>query len=240
MTHQFGGWLRASAVVVFVSLLGACGGKDSPSGPNLGSCQAAVNLFPTPVSNASSLFPSVDDSYLFVAFHSSFHFSFFGATYDGVYLNSNGGMTFGGGDGNYDVAASEVSLPGIAIFWGDLDASEYSGATRANQMKYQACAQGFVVTYNQFQDNDEETWNNTATVTLSANGKITVQYGTVGSQDILVGVWNGTHANDKHLAFSTTVSSYSTNGTGSILFDDWGPGPTQSGQLNNVTLTYNP
>jgi len=240
MKHQFGGWLRASAVGALVSLLGACGGKDSPSGPNLGACLAAVNLFPTPVSDASSAFPDVDDSYLFVSFRPSFSFSFYGTTYSSVYLNSNGGMTFGGGDGNYDVAASEVSLPGIAVFWGDLDAGEYGGATRANQMKYQACAAGFVVTYAQLQDNDTDTWNNTATVTLAANGKITVQYGAVLSQDILVGVWNGTHADDKHLAFTTTINNYSTNGTGSILFDDWGPGPTQSGQLNNATVTYNP
>jgi hypothetical protein len=226
-------------LAALVGVLAACGGNDS-AGPDLGACQAAVNLFPTPVSDLTSPFSDVDDDYVYVAFASGFTFSFFGTSYGGVYLNSNGGMTFGGGDANYDVAASEVSQPGIAVFWGDLDAGEYGGASRANQMKYTACAQGFFVTYNQLQDNDEETWNNTATVTLAANGKITVNYGNVLSQDILVGVWNGTHANDKYLPFTTNVMSYSTNGTGSILFDDWGPGPTQSGQLNNVTVTYNP
>ena len=240
MKSQLGGRLQASVVAVLVSLLAACGGKDSPSGPDLGACQAVVDLFPTPVSNANTLFPSVDDDYLFVAFDASFHFSFFGTTYDGVYLNTNGGMTFGAGNDDLDVAASDVSEPGIAVFWGDLAAYEYSAVNRPNQMKYQRCSDAFVITYNMLQDYDEETWNNTATVTLEASGKITVQYGNVLSEDILVGVWDGTHADDKHLAFTTNVSSYATNGTGSILFDDWGPGPTQSGQLNNVTVTYNP
>ena len=239
MKHHLSGWIRPSVGLALASLLAACGGKDS-SGPDLGACEAALNLFPTPVSDASSAFSEVDDDFLYVPFASGFSFSFYGTAYNGVYLNSNGGMTFGAGEWDYDVAASDVAEPGIAVFWGDLDAGEYGGATRANQMKFQACAEGFFVTYNQMQDNDEETWNNTATVTLAANGKITVNYGNVLSEDILVGVWDGTHADDKHLAFTTNVSSYSTNGTGSILFDYWGPGPTQSGQLNNVTVTYNP
>jgi len=159
-----------------------------------------------------------------------------------VFLNTNGGMTFGAGEGDYDVAAADVTSPGIAFFWGDLDAGDNVTSTaRPNQMKYQSCSDRFVVTYNQLQDNDIDAWTNTATATLEASGRITVQYGTVLSEDILVGVFNGTHTNDRYVALQNNYSAYSTNGTGTILFDDFGPGPTHTGQaLSNRTITYNP
>jgi hypothetical protein len=187
------------------------------------------------------LFGEVDDDYLEVDFASGFQFSFYGMQYSSVFLNTNGGLTFGTGESDYDLAADEVLYPGIAVFWGDLDAEEYSGATRANQMKYRACADRFVVTYTQLQDNDEETWNNTATVTLEASGKITIVYGTVLSEDILVGVFDGTHTDDRYVTVQNSYAAYSTTGTGTILFDDIGPGPSNTtGALNGRTVTFNP
>jgi hypothetical protein len=149
-------------------------------------------------------------------------------------------MTFGGGESEYDVAVTDVDLPSIGVFWGDLDASEYGGLTRANQMTYQACADAFVVTYQQMQDNDDETWNNSATVTLSADGTIRIAYGTVLSEDIMAGVFDGTHTNDQYVALASSYSGYSTSGTGTILFDYWGSGPDHGGELSGQTITYNP
>lgn len=229
----FGSALAVSAT------LAACGG-DSPTDLE-GICAAVVNLFPTPVNDATSPFAGIDDADLLVTFASGFQFSFYGDQYSGVYLNSNGGMTFGAGESEYDIAADDVLAPGIAVFWGDMDAGATTASTaRANQMTYEACEDRFIVRYTQFQDNDEDTWNNTATVTLVANGKITIQYGTVLSQDILAGVFDGTHTDDDYVTVQSSYSGYSTSGTGTILFDDWGPGPTHTGQLSNQTIVFNP
>jgi len=234
--------VRTLSVVALVAALAACGGDDdSPAGPQLGACQTPVNLFPTPVADASSAFNDVDDDFLLVPFNAAFDFSFFGTSYDGVYLNTNGGMTFGSGLDWYDEAVADIDVPSIAVFWGDLDAGgSAASVSRANQMTYQTCAAGFVVAYNQLQDHDEETWNNTATVTLEASGKITVQYGTVLSEDIAVGVWNGAHTDDRYVAVQNSYSSYASTGTGTVLFDDFGAGPTHAGQLTNRTITFNP
>ena len=231
--------LALACAVLTTAALAACGG-DSPTGPN-GVCAAVVNLFPTPVSDATSPFPDVDDSFLSVPFASGFQFSFYGTQYSSVFLNTNGGMTFGAGWSDFDVAAADIAAPGIAIFWGDLDAGQNAASTaRANQMTYQACSDRFIVQYTQLQDNDNDTWNNTAIATLEANGRITVQYGTVISQDILVGVFNGAHTSNNYVGVQNSYSGYSTSGTGTILFDDWGPGPTHTGQLSNRTIVFNP
>jgi hypothetical protein len=204
-------------------------------------CAAVVNLFPTPVSDATSPFPGIDDSFVLVPFASGFQFSFYGTPYSSVYLNSNGGMTFGAGESSYDLAATDIAEPGIAVFWGDMDASGSVASTaRANQMTYEACSDRFIVRYTQFQDNDNDTWNNTGTITLEASGRVTIQYGSVLSQDILAGVFNGTHTDDRHIAVQNSYSAYATTGTGTILFDDWGPGPTHTGQLTGRTIVFNP
>ncbi len=119
-------------------------------------------------------------------------------------------------------------------------ASSAASTARANQMTYEACADRFIVRYVQFQDNDDDALNNTATITLEASGKVTIQYGTVLSQDILAGVFKGTHTDNRYVAVQNSYSAYATTGTGTILFDDWGPGPTHTGQLTNRTIVFNP
>ena len=228
----------ATAILLAATALAACG--DSPTDPG-GVCAAVVNMFPTPVSDLTSPFPAIDDSFLLVPFASGFQFSFYGTQYSNVYLNTNGGMTFSDGWDDYDVAASDVDVPGIAVFWGDLDAGQTTASTaRANQMTYEACSDRFIVRYTQFQDNDDDTRNNTGTITLEASGRITIQYGSVLSQDILAGVFDGSHTDNRYVAVQNSYSAYATTGTGTILFDDWGPGPTHTGQLTNRTIVFNP
>jgi hypothetical protein len=150
-------------------------------------------------------------------------------------------MTFGAGNDAFDEAATDITEPGIAVFWGDMDATEYGADTRANQMRYQQFADRFVVTYVDFQDNDDEGWNNTATITLYANGRIVIAYGEVLSEDILIGIWDGTHT-DNRTSTATTINNYSTAmGTGVILHDYWAPGgELYTGTFNNQTVTLNP
>ena len=51
--------------------------------------QGPVDLFPVPVSDDTTLFPYVDDSYLEVLFTQGFTFDFYGSTYNSIFLNTN-------------------------------------------------------------------------------------------------------------------------------------------------------
>jgi hypothetical protein len=107
-------------------------------------------------------------------------------------------------------------------------------------MTYQACADRFVVTYTAFQDHGDDDWNNTATVTLQADGRVEIVYGAVLSETVLAGVFDGTHTNDQYVTVQNTYSGYASNGTGTILFDYEGLGPPHAGELSNRTITYIP
>jgi hypothetical protein len=233
------GEVRTSMAVVVLAALAACGGDD-PAGPEADPCAAVVDLFPVPVNSVTSPFPDVDDSFLLVDFDPLFDFPFYGTEYGSVYVNSNGGMTFGAGDDRWDVDAAGVADPGIAIFWGDMAPASHGAETRASQMTYQVCSDAFILTFNSFQDHDEPSWSNTATVTLSADGRIVIDYGSVLSEDILVGVFDGTHANDRYVPVTTSYLGYSTSGSGTILFDAFRPGSRHNGELSNRRVTFIP
>lgn len=202
---------------------------------------ASVDLFPTPVSSSTTLFPAitaryaVDDSYLEVPFSMGFTFKFFGNTYNSLSLNTNGGITFGSGNADWSLAAGDVRQPGIAVFWGDMHAG--AAPNRAYQMTYEQFTDRFVVRFTQIQDHDNADWNNTATVTLYPEGTIIIQYGDVLSRDILAGVFDGSHLRDQYLSVQNTYD-LAAIGTGVILFDDSGKGPAHNGELNNRTLTF--
>jgi len=200
-------------------------------------CDALVDLFPTPVRASSSPFANTDDAFINVAFNASYDFTFYGQTYDAVFLNSNGGMTFGSGLPVFDPEVSLVDVPTIAPFWGDMDALE--AKDRPGQMVYEACSDRFIVYYLGLQDLDVATWNNTATVTLFSDGTITFEYGTVGSRDIMVGIFDGTHVSDDYVSVQTSYTDYAAS-TGTILFDDFGVGPGHTGELSNQTITFDP
>jgi hypothetical protein len=53
-------------------------------------------------------------------------FTFFGTSYDTIFISTNGYITFGGGDTNARLSASALAtaLPRIAPLWADLDASQ--------------------------------------------------------------------------------------------------------------------
>lgn len=233
-------WLAVALLVVaLVALAAGCSSPPPPPGDDCGVFGAYVDAFPVPVADATSVFGDVDDDSLVVPFGAGFSFPFYGSDYDEVYVNTNGGLTFFNADASYDVAATDVDSPGIAVFWGDLDAGEYGGETRANQLRWRQAPSCFQVVYQDLQDNDEATWDNSATLTLYDTGKIVVAYGDIGSEDILVGVFDGTHTDDRYLAVGSSFD-LSDNGTGVILFDYWDAGPDYAGELAGATVTYLP
>lgn len=204
---------------------------------------APVDLFPTPVSATSTAFPAlsnqvaVDDSTLQVAFSQGFTFPFYGNSYSSVYLNSNGGVTFGSGNADWNLAAGSLNQPAIAVFWGDMDAA--GAPSRSGQMSYEQFADRFVVAFNQLQDHDNAALNNSATLTLYGHGGINIAYGTVGSPDILVGVFSGAHGSDSTVGVQSTYAHY-TSASSLLLFDEFGAGPTHNGELNSRTLYFSP
>jgi hypothetical protein len=233
--------LRTSTALLLFSALVfvACGDDDddSPTGPGEGTW---VDLFPVPVSAASSPFSEVDDGARAVPFTDGFRFEFYGTRYDTVYLNTNGGFTFGSGESEFDPAAGDIQVPGVGVFWGDMNPAAHGAENRASQMRYRQYSDRFVIAYEQLQDNDEAEQNNTATVTLYRDGRIVIDYGEVLSTDVLVGVWDGTHTDDRHVGVQSSYSSYATTGTGTVVWDYWGDDDDLEGQLDDRTLTFDP
>jgi hypothetical protein len=204
-------------------------------------CELPVDAFPVPVDEGTSRFPEIDDSTIEIPFDLDFSFTFFDEIYHSVFVNTNGGLTFGAGSDAYDLAANEVDMPGIGVFWGDLDAGSTSTSEqRANQLAWRQCADRFEVVYQAFQDNDNEGQTNTATVTLWPDGRIDVDYGQVLSQDILVGLWNGEHTDDRTAAVTALPAHYASNGTGTLLFDVHGDSDEPGTQLNDRVLRWTP
>jgi hypothetical protein len=234
------------------------GGANSTAGAGFGgvgiNCDAPVDLFPTPVKDTTTLFPSsadgvsflspADDAFMNVAFKYGFVFSFYGTTYTSIYLNTNGGLTFGAGDSKWStLEAAARAIPAIGVIWGDMNASDDLAMNRSNQMTYTQCADRFVVTYTELQEGwTIEDYRNTATASLFPDGRILLSYGVVMSRDLLVGVFSGTHTNDRFTSVQATYSGYVAMGSSVVLFDgnDKATPRPHHGELNNQTILLTP
>jgi len=119
-----------------------------------------------------------------------FSFKFFGTRYRKVYLNSDGNLTFGGGES----ASSERSLarflngpPRIAAFFDDLD----PGAAIGDAGVFVDNQSDFVrMTWWEVPEFDAVN-RNTFQVTLYANGRVTFAYANLDAEEGIVGVSPG-------------------------------------------------
>jgi hypothetical protein len=215
---------------------GGAGGVSGSGGA--AACDSSVDLFPVPVSDATTLFDEADDGMLEVPFGLGFSFSFFGTTYDRIFLNTNGGMTFGEGVTYWgDVLVSSMEVPAIGVLWSDLAADSNGADQRPNQMSYQQCPDRFVVRYLAIQDWLNADQHSTATATLFADGTIEIQYGEVLGDAFFVGVIDGTRTDDRtpSLPLQDSYAYYPGAGTGTIVFQ---LSQTHSGELSNRTITF--
>jgi C1A family cysteine protease len=118
-----------------------------------------------------------------------FKFPFFGQTYTQVYVNSDGNLTLGTGDGasgvDRSVARFLAGAPRIALLYTDLNPSA-GGSVSWRQDD----AQTLTITYSGV-PNYGGTGANTASVTLQATGRIGVSIASVGSTHYIVGVSEG-------------------------------------------------
>ena len=200
-------------------------------------CGALQDLFPTPVNSATTPFREVDDATIGVPFAEGFEFAFFGTSYDLVWVNTNGGMTFGDGEPFWDLGALEVVYPAIAPFWGDLNA--LLAPRRPAQLYHESCPDRFILYYRDYPDVGNANVTNTATVTLLADGTIMFEYGEVRSADILVAVMDGSHVSDQTVGVQDLYTDYDVS-SGVILFDGHGTGSLHAGELSDRTLTFTP
>ncbi|MEJ2667096.1 MAG: hypothetical protein P8Z81_08365 [Deinococcales bacterium] len=202
---------------------------------------AKVQMVPDPPAGTNSFVTSgFDDDYAQVAFTRGFTFTFFGTTYNSVYINTNGGVTFGAGTTVYHPQLSDMVLPGIAILWADLDAG-LSNPANANGIDYQQFDDRFEITYTDLADHNDDTLLNTMKLTLYADGTISMHYDTQDSSTyVLLGVFDG-NGGYTSAALQSTYNAYSA-GHGIYVFDAndaGGTAPTQN-QLDGMTLTFNP
>jgi hypothetical protein len=212
-------------------------------------CEAVVDAFPLPLSPDTSIFSDLDDGSAEVAFSLGFDFAFFGTTHASLHLNTNGGLTFGAGNDAFDLAAAGVAQPGIAVFWGDHDvtATTPGQGERANQLRFQQCPERFEVVYDRLQDIANPARSDSATVRLSRNGTIEIAYGDVLSDRLLVGVFDGTHADDRFpnpggigAVIESVYAGYADAGSGTILVDHFGAGPSHGGELSGRSVRFEP
>jgi Papain family cysteine protease/Thrombospondin type 3 repeat len=117
-----------------------------------------------------------------------FSFPFFGKSYSTVFVNSDGNLTLGAGDGateSRDKAHFLTGAPRIAVLYGDLDPSSGGSVSYRHDD-----AQTLTVTYS-----GVPTWGssggNSASVKLDASGGVTIDVAGVSSSAFIVGVSHG-------------------------------------------------
>jgi hypothetical protein len=116
-----------------------------------------------------------DDSFQQVAFTDGFTFNFFGVSYSGVYISSNGSLTFGNGSTSLSPSVPGdlvQNLPRISPLLGDLNPS--SGGA----VYYSQTPSSFTATWLNVRE-FSSTSAHTFRVTLFTNGTYVIQYGDV-------------------------------------------------------------
>jgi chitodextrinase len=142
-----------------------------PPPPDLGYTLASENYGWLPTPNPLSLIG--DDNFKAVTL--PFPFSFYGQTYQQIYIATNGILTFG--DGTYAYTPQPIPTPGapnayIAPFWRDLYVS-------AGQISYASSPSEFVVSYTNVRNVCCSLPVFTFQVILRADGTILLQYDTI-------------------------------------------------------------
>jgi hypothetical protein len=166
-------------------------------------------------------------------------FAFQGQAWTSVFVNSNGNLTFGAGDGDFSESVGELlgGPPRIAPLWDDLDARPGQGLVIAETGSHDTTIH--FVSVPQYADLD----GNYFSVRLGRSGKVEVEYGPTGRGDALVGVTEGGGASDPG---ETDLSegcgwrlAFPAEGTTYELFDA-GLSPPEPFDLALETLLFAP
>ena len=142
-----------------------------------------------------------------------FGFPYQGTTWASVFVNSNGSLTFGGGDTDYSESVYEFlgELPRIAGLWDDLRPPSGGTITATAESDSLTIAFDGIPEY-------YSTGSNTFSFTLHSSGDVVITYGAVSASDGLVGVTEGNGAADPGETDLSAASGLSADGTTYELF----------------------
>ncbi|MGH8495991.1 MAG: pre-peptidase C-terminal domain-containing protein [Gammaproteobacteria bacterium] len=137
-----------------------------------------------------------------------FSFPFQGSSFSSVFVNSNGNLTFGSGDGDFTETVGELlsDQPRIAPLWDDLSPNAGGLVVVGSD------ATSLTVTFDgvpQFFNSDD----NTFSVTLRDDGTVEMSYASVGSADNIVGVTEGGGAADPGPSDLSSSPTWPVTGT---------------------------
>lgn len=171
----------------------AVSGRSNPTPPVIGheTDVGVITLARTQTVFEENIGPCVlqgDDTFLPFNFAPSFHFPFMGAVYQGLFVGSNGYVTFTEGDDSLgeDVSQLLSGPPRIAALWDDLN----PGVTGASCVHANSLEDRTVVTWNQVPEFSNFGMN-TMQIILFLDGRIQIGYREMSATDGLVGVSPG-------------------------------------------------
>jgi hypothetical protein len=153
------------------------------SGSYYQACSSEAASFPVDPNGGTSI-PLRDDDYVQIDLGGE-QIDFYGASYDTIYIGSNGYITFLSGDASYlESFENHFDLPRISVLYDDLDPS--AGGT----VSWEQLDDSIVVTF----ENVTEfslTNNNSFQVEMFYNGKIRITYLDIAVGDGLIGLSEG-------------------------------------------------
>jgi hypothetical protein len=176
----------------------------------------------------SVVLPLTDDSYQSVSL--DFAFPFFGNTYTGMYVNSNGNITFGSGDTDWTESVSEFlnEQPRIGGIWDDLNPSSGGIVDATGDASYMTVSYTNVPEY-------YNTGANTFQITLYQTGDIDITFGDMTLLDGIVGISAGGGAADPG---ETDFSAASGLFSASEIWYEQFVGGLDSFDLQGSTLSF--
>ncbi len=155
-----------------------------PSGGGYSVCRRTITALPTSVSGAPVLNLSDDDA-VSQSFSGGQTFPFAGSNRSGLWINSNGNISFGQGDASYsETIAGHFAIPRISALFDDLDPSS------GGQIYAQQLSDRYVVTWVNVPEYDQSNVN-TFQVELYFDGRIQLSFLQLDAPDGILGLSAG-------------------------------------------------
>lgn len=159
-----------------------------------------------------------------------FSFPYQGQNWSSVFVNANGSLTFGAGSTDFSESAAELlsGVPRIAALWDDLSPQNGEVFVEADDSTFTVS----FVNVPQFLGTD----SNSFSITLSADGGISVDYDDVAALDAVVGVTQGGGATNPGETDLSAGAPLSATGTTYETFT----GTADAFDLSGTTLSFEP
>ena len=159
-----------------------------------------------------------------------FTFPYQGADWTSVFVNSNGNLTFGAGDTDFSESVADFldGEPRIAPLWDDLSPNN------GGQVIFESGAGWATVSFIGVPE-FVSTGSNNFSVTMRADGSVSIAYGDVSATDGLAGVTEGGGAADPGASDLSSSATWPAAGTTYELFGGGNPNDT-----TGITLDFLP